>query len=139
MESPSAGLRAVDFGDLGAVTGGVSLVERYLDRFQVGFFGLGTAESALIDQLERVARRSGRLFVVTLAADGSLALGGSEREACPAVEVPQVVDTTGAGDTFAAGFLREFVHSRRVRASLERGAREAAEAIQRVGAFAWEG
>jgi fructoselysine 6-kinase len=138
MDSPSPGLRAVDFGDLASVTGGVSLVERYVDRFHVGFFGLTIAEGALIEHLERVARRSGRLFVVTLAADGSLALGGTEREAGPAVVVPRVVDTTGAGDTFAAGFLREYVSSRRVRASLARGAAEAAEVVQRVGAFPWE-
>ena len=40
MDSPSPGLRAVDFGDLEGVTGGPALVERYLDRFHVGFFGL---------------------------------------------------------------------------------------------------
>jgi fructoselysine 6-kinase len=139
MDAPSPGLRAVDFGDLAGVTGGVSCVERYLERFQVGFFGLTVADVPLIETLERLARRSGRLLVVTLAQDGSLALGGDERIACPAVEVPKVVDTTGAGDTFAAGFLREYSASRRVTESLARGAREAAEALQRIGAFPWEG
>jgi len=75
---------------------------------------------------------------VTLGAQGSLALGGERRLACPAVEVPRVVDTTGAGDTFAAGFLREYCASRDAARSLARGAEEAATSVQRVGAFPWD-
>ena len=137
MESASPGLRAVDFSDLAGVTGGLDLVERYLDRFQVGFFGLTSSEVDRIDYLERLARSSRRLFVVTLGANGSLALGGEERITCPAMAVPRVVDTTGAGDTFAAGFLSEYCYSRRARESLARGAEKAAESIQQVGAFPW--
>jgi sugar/nucleoside kinase (ribokinase family) len=46
-----------------------------------------------------------------------------------------VVDTTGAGDTFAAAFLSEYVRSKNVARSLNRGAEEAAATVQRVGAF----
>jgi fructoselysine 6-kinase len=137
MESPSPGLRAVDFSDLAGVTGGAGIVERYLDRFQVGFFGLTVNDAGLIGHLEGLARRSGRLLVVTLGPEGSLALGGPERLACPAVAVSRVVDTTGAGDAFAAGFLREYTASGRVADSLENGARIAAEVVQRLGAFPW--
>ena len=139
MESPSPGLRAVDFGDLAGVTGGVGIVERYLERFHVGFFGLSSTDIDLIGHLEQLARRSGSLLVVTLGAHGSLALGAEERIACPALPVPEVIDTTGAGDAFAAGFLREYCQSRRVSDSLAGGARNAALAVQRLGAFPWEG
>ena len=138
MESPSPGLRAVDFGDLAGVTGGMNIVERYREGFHLGFFGLGANDGALIDELEKRARHQRQLFVVTLGADGSLVLGGAQRLACPAVEVAQVVDTTGAGDTFAAGFLREYSASRDPARSLARGAEEAAVSIQRVGAFPWD-
>jgi sugar/nucleoside kinase (ribokinase family) len=138
MAAPSPGLRAVDFGDLAGVSGGVGLVERYLDRFHVGFFGLG-ADDGRIGELERVARRSGRLLVVTLGADGSLALATDGRIACAALPVERVLDTTGAGDAFAAGFLREYVRSRSVRKSLAAGAAEGAAAVQRLGAIPWEG
>jgi len=137
MAAPSSGLRAVDFGDLAGVTGGPAIVERYHEGFHLGFFGLGDA--ALVDDLERLARRHGLLLVVTLGAEGSLALGGARRLACPARDVAQVVDTTGAGDTFAAGFVREYSRTRDVERSLARGAEEAAASIQRVGAFPWEG
>lgn len=137
MASPSPGLRAVDFGDLSGVTGGVGIVERYREGFHLGFFGLGPSDEALIDALETRARRQRQLFVVTLGGEGSLALGGERRLSCPAAEVAQVVDTTGAGDTFAAGFLREYCGSRDAARSLARGAEEAAASVQRVGAFPW--
>jgi fructoselysine 6-kinase len=138
MGAPSPGLRAVDFGDLSGVTGGTGIVERYRDGFHLGFFGLGAGDGAVIDELERLARRQRQLLVVTLGAQGSVALGGPQRHTCPAVEVEHVVDTTGAGDTFAAGFLREYCDSHDAERSLARGAAEAAATIQRVGAFVWE-
>jgi sugar/nucleoside kinase (ribokinase family) len=138
MEAPSPGFRAVDFGDLADVTGDVGIVDRYLDRFHVGFFGFGPADVERIARVEEVARRSGRLLVVTLGPDGSLAFSGADGIACPAVPVSNVVDTTGAGDAFAAGFLREFTESRRVPESLAAGARNAALTVQRLGAFRWD-
>jgi sugar/nucleoside kinase (ribokinase family) len=134
MASPSRGLRAVDFADI-AENPGTTDVERFLDSLDVAFFGLTASHGALIEELERLARRHRKLFVVTLGPDGSLALTGSGRLACPAVPVERVVDTTGAGDTFAAAFLAQYLASRDVGKSLERGAREAALTIQRVGAF----
>jgi fructoselysine 6-kinase len=137
MASPSPGLRAVDFGDLD-FSGGLDFVERHLEHFHVGFFGLTSADQDLIAGLERIARRSGRLLVVTLGADGSLGFEDGARIPCPAVPVPRVVDTTGAGDAFAAGFLSEYCRSRRARQSLAAGAESAAQAVQQLGAFPWE-
>jgi len=80
-----------------------------------------------------LARLRRKLFIVTLGADGSLAVGGADRIRCQAVPVPAVVDTTGAGDVFSAGFLREHCRSRDVAAGLQAGSRVAAESIQRIG------
>ncbi|MGH9330994.1 MAG: PfkB family carbohydrate kinase [Vicinamibacterales bacterium] len=135
MAAPSAGLRVVDFTDL-SDGDGVGLVSRYADRFDVGFFGLRADQTSLIDALETIAVARGRLFVVTLGPDGSLAVGGPRRVAARAVAVNRIADTTGAGDSFAAGFLAEYCASRDVRRSLERGAAEAARTIQHLGATA---
>jgi sugar/nucleoside kinase (ribokinase family) len=114
-------------------------VDRYLDLGRdLGFFGLSASDGDLIDALETRARRQRQVFVVTLGGQGSLAVGGAQRLSCPAAEVAQVVDTTGAGDTLAAGFLREYCASRDAARSLARGAEEAAASVQRVGAFPWE-
>ena len=64
-----------------------------------------------------------------------MALGGSRRIVQAAQAVPRVVDTTGAGDSFAAGFLAEYCTSRDVARSLARGSDEAARTIQHVGGF----
>lgn len=133
MASPSRGIRAVDFADI-AEDPGTGNVERFVEQLDLAFFGLSTAHAGLIDQLDTIARRRRKLFIVTLGSDGSLALG-EERISCPAAPIEKVVDTTGAGDTFAAAFLSEYVVSRDVARSLALGAAEAAVTVQRVGAF----
>ena len=135
MAAPSRGLRAVDFGALSGFDQPLQMVDRYVDRLDVGFFGLTASEDALIDALDEIAGKTKRLFIITLAAEGGLALDGGRRQSYAAVPVEKVVDTTGAGDTFAAGFLSEYAYSREVSASLERGARAAADAVTRMGAF----
>lgn len=137
MAAPSRGLRAVDFTDLADIGDGLGLVSRYADRFDAGFFGLRADQTALIDDLERLAVERRRLFVVTLGAEGSVALGGERRVVRRAVPVDRVVDTTGAGDAFAAGFLAEYYFTRDVARSLTRGSLEAARVIQHLGAIEW--
>lgn len=134
MSSPSRGLRVVDFADI-AEDPVTKNVERFVDDLDIGFFGLETSHHRLIDELEEIARNRGKLFIVTLGAAGSMALGEGERIQCPAAPVEKVVDTTGAGDTFAAAFLSEYVASKDAARSLARGAEEAAKTVQRVGAF----
>lgn len=137
VAAPCPGLRAVDFLDLSDADDPLAFVGALAGRLDVGFFGLQGHTVALIDGLETIARAHRRLFVVTLAERGSLALGGPDRVACPATAVPRVVDTTGAGDAFAAAFLAEYCRSHDAAASLRRGADRAARAIQHVGAFVW--
>ena len=135
VASPSRGLRAVDFGALVGFDNPLQMIQRYVDRLDVGFFGLSTADRDLIQAIETIAREAGCLFVITLAADGGLAVHGPERFHYEATPVGEVVDTTGAGDTFAAGFLSDYVYSRNIESSLTRGAKAAASALTRVGAF----
>jgi len=61
------------------------------------------------------------VLAVKRGAEGALALRGSERAAVPAFPV-QVVDTTGAGDTFDAGFLAGWLRDEPLRQCLLLGA-----------------
>ncbi len=134
MNTPSRGLRAVDFADI-AQHPSTANVRHYSDRFDIAFLGLSRNEGPLIEEVAALASDTDKLIIVTLGADGSLALSRGGRHECSAARVGSVVDTTGAGDTFAAGFLSEYCESRDIAASLEKGAKEAAQTIQQIGAF----
>jgi sugar/nucleoside kinase (ribokinase family) len=75
------------------------------------------------------------LVVVTGGADGALAVAGAETVAVPIARIGTgVVDTTGAGDLFAAGFLVGQAQGRSLEESLRVGAVAAAEVISHFGA-----
>ncbi|HEX4042918.1 MAG TPA: adenosine kinase [Xanthobacteraceae bacterium] len=72
--------------------------------------------------------------VVTRSADGCVVVGGEAVEAVSAFPVERVVDTTGAGDLFAAGFLFGLARGADDRTCGRLGAMAAAEVIQHLGA-----
>ena len=72
--------------------------------------------------------------VVTRSEKGCLVVGPDGTEAVPAFPVDRVVDTTGAGDLFAAGFLSGLVRGADDRTCGRLGALAAAEVIQHLGA-----
>lgn len=74
------------------------------------------------------------VLVVTRGANGAVAVAGTERAEIPAVPVAKVVDTTGAGDLFAAGFLAGRCRGRPLQGCLKAGATAAAEVISHFGA-----
>jgi sugar/nucleoside kinase (ribokinase family) len=73
-------------------------------------------------------------LVVTRSEDGATAVSGGERADVPAEPIERLVDTTGAGDLFAAGFLAGQARGLGLEASLKLGAIAAAEVIQHYGA-----
>jgi sugar/nucleoside kinase (ribokinase family) len=74
------------------------------------------------------------VLIVTRGADGAVALSGGERAEVAAEPINRVVDTTGAGDLFAAGFLFGHVRGRSLEQCLRLGAICAAEVISHYGA-----
>jgi sugar/nucleoside kinase (ribokinase family) len=74
------------------------------------------------------------LLVVTHGPEGAVAIEGGERATVTAEPVDKVVDTTGAGDLFSAGFLAGYVRGRSNADSLRMGAIAAAECIGHMGA-----
>jgi len=91
-----------------------------------GIAHLDSAVDAVKDKVE--------ILVVTRSEDGALATRGGERADVPAEAIDKLVDTTGAGDLFAAGFLFGTARGRSLEQSLRLGAIAAAEVIQHYGA-----
>lgn len=74
------------------------------------------------------------IAVLTRSAAGCVVVKGSEVHAAPAYPVNHVVDVTGAGDLFAAGFLYGFTHGKPLARCAQLGSLAAAEVISHIGA-----
>jgi len=87
----------------------------------------------ILDCIAALRPKVGTL-VVTRGQHGSIGVENGETIEIPAAPVDRVVDTTGAGDLFAAGFLAARCRGQELRVCLEVGARAAAEVISHFGA-----
>jgi sugar/nucleoside kinase (ribokinase family) len=85
------------------------------------------------EALQRV-RPHCRIAALTRSEKGSVVVAGDEVHVIDPVRVGPVVDTTGAGDLYAAGFLHGLTRGRELRACGRMGSICAAEAISHVGA-----
>jgi adenosine kinase len=75
-----------------------------------------------------------RLAVITRSEKGCLVVTREETDAVPASPIERLVDATGAGDLFAAGFLVGLSRGVEYRTAARLGALAAAEVIQHLGA-----
>ncbi|HUR42986.1 MAG TPA: adenosine kinase [Aestuariivirga sp.] len=86
------------------------------------------------DSAREAIRRDCSMAVLTRSAAGSVVVKSGETHVIPAYPVKKVVDLTGAGDLFAAGFLFGFTSGKPLRHCAELGALAAAEVISHMGA-----
>jgi sugar/nucleoside kinase (ribokinase family) len=108
--------------------GGVDLLFANEDE-ALQLTGRSDLKNAMTDLSIKVAT-----LVITKGADGAIAIENGERIAIPAAPVSEVVDTTGAGDLFAAGFLAARCKGAGLERCLWTGAIAAGEVIQHYGA-----
>jgi len=91
-------------------------------------------QTADFDTALAALRREARLAVVTRSENGCVVVSRDQVLAVPAAPVERVVDTTGAGDLFAAGFLHGVAQGAGHERAASLGALAAAEVIQHLGA-----
>ena len=75
-----------------------------------------------------------KLIVITRSDKGSIAINGSEVVECDSQKNLKIIDLTGAGDLFAAGFLHGYINNKSIKESLEKGTEMASKVIQIIGA-----
>jgi sugar/nucleoside kinase (ribokinase family) len=75
-----------------------------------------------------------KLIIITRSENGSVAILNNEIINCDSIKVDKVLDLTGAGDLFAAGFLKEYLDKSHVKKCLQIGSKLAAQVIQKIGA-----
>jgi sugar/nucleoside kinase (ribokinase family) len=91
-------------------------------------------ETADFDSAVKALRGDAKLAVVTRSEKGCVVVSRDGVEAVQAMPIERVVDVTGAGDLFAAGFLVGHSHGKDHRTAARMGALAAAEVIQHIGA-----
>jgi len=91
-------------------------------------------ETADFDTALKALRNDARLAVVTRSEKGCLVVSREGTDAVPANPIDRLVDATGAGDLFAAGFLVGLSRGADNRTAARLGALAAAEVIQHLGA-----
>ena len=87
----------------------------------------------LLDSMNEL-KNINKLIIITRSENGSVAILNNEIINCESVKVKKVLDLTGAGDLFAAGFLKEYLDKSNIKKCLQTGSKLAAKIIQKIGA-----
>ena len=86
------------------------------------------------DDVITFSKSLGKTLVVTRGEKGAMATDGREVVECGIQQGLKIVDLTGAGDLFAAGFLHGNVNNMSLKKSLEKGTEMSSKVIQQIGA-----
>jgi len=92
-----------------------------------------TNKKNLLDSVNEL-RQFNKLIVITRSEKGSIAIANNEVISCDSVKVNKIFDLTGAGDLFAAGFLKEYLDKSEIKKCLETGSMLASKIIIKIGA-----
>jgi len=79
-------------------------------------------------------KQTRKILIITRGEKGSVAIKNKEVIECKSKTDLKIVDLTGAGDLFAAGFLHGFINNISTKEALEKGTDMSAKIIQKVGA-----
>tara|TARA_B100001123_G_scaffold345483_1_gene392952 strand:- start:9 stop:938 length:930 start_codon:yes stop_codon:yes gene_type:complete len=95
---------------------------------------LSLIDTKSFDQVITFGKKSGKLLVITRGEKGSIAIQKNEVVECDSKKDLKIIDLTGAGDLFAAGFLHGQVNNLSLKESLQKGTEMSSKIIQKIGA-----
>jgi fructokinase len=80
------------------------------------------------------SKQLNKLIVITRGEKGAVAINGEEISECDVKKNLKIIDLTGAGDLFAAGFLHGYINGLTTKESLQKGTEMSSRVIQQIGA-----
>ncbi len=95
---------------------------------------LSLIDSKNFNEVISFGKNLGKLVVITRGEKGSVAIHKNDVVQCDAQKNLKIIDLTGAGDLFAAGFLHGYINNLSLKKSLEKGTEMSSKIIQKIGA-----
>ena len=112
------------------------LLKKSLNVADIVFFG-GTPD--MVEELAQIAQTTpGKVIVLTLGAGGSMAFSGIQVFTQVALPLEKVIDTTGCGDAFQAGFTANYYQNKDIQKALLAGAELGRKAAMSYGGIPWK-
>ena len=91
-------------------------------------------QSKSLEEAVKECQNINKIFAITLGSKGALIVKENEIIEISPEQIDNLVDTTGAGDLFAAGFLSKYIRSKDLKLAGKEGVRLASQIIQKFGA-----
>ena len=91
-------------------------------------------EAKNFEEVVSFSQQLKRLIIITRGDKGSVAINKDKVIECEARKELEIVDLTGAGDLFAAGYLHGYLNDLTIEESLKKGTEMSAKIIQKIGA-----
>ena len=95
---------------------------------------LELVDAKSFDEVIKFGKQLNKTLVITRSDKGSVAINKKEVAECESQKDLEIVDLTGAGDLFAAGFLHGYINKMPIQDSLKKGTEMASKIIQTIGA-----
>lgn len=127
-------LKAVDFSqdsEFADFDKEENVITKNAKHFDTIFVGGKKKHQKMIKLLAR--KYPEKIFVLTLGKDGSISYYQGIKSFQPAKKINKVIDTTGCGDAFQAGFLSTWLTTKNINKSLTKGTQRAASVIRHAG------
>jgi len=91
-------------------------------------------EAKNFDEVINFSKKLNKLIIITRGEKGAIAINGNEVVESNIQKNLKIVDLTGAGDLFAAGFLHGYINKLSTKECLEKGTEMSSKVIQQIGA-----
>ena len=86
------------------------------------------------EEIVSFGKKIEKILVITRGENGSIAITKNEVIECESKKNLKIIDLTGAGDLFAAGYLHGYFNNLSIKESLEKGTEMSSKIIQKIGA-----